>query len=249
MRQYSWVPDELDFRDLKFSPHPETINKLPPSIDLRKKFLIVRNQGEMGSCTANAMCVGLDFTRIKEGLQPIIPSRLFLYYNERDMEGTPNEDSGAQIRDGMKSLATLGTCLEKNWIYNIKLLFKKPTPDLYTEALSHTLKAYKRLNNANIEELKSCLVEGFTFVFGFSVFESFESTTVAKTGIVPYPSTSEHLLGGHAVLAVGYDDNLQAFIVRNSWGISWGDHGHFYLPYSYITNTSLADDFWTMRIC
>jgi len=246
--KYSWIPDVLDFRDLKFTPKAEILNVLPAKVDLRSKFSIVYNQGELGSCTANAIVLGFDFTRIKEGLPPIFSSRLFLYYNERDMEGTTGEDSGAMIRDGMKSLSNIGVCTEKLWDYNLLSFTKKPPNVCYTEAQNHKVEQYNRLDNSNLSELKSCLAEEFTFVFGFAVYSSFESDVVAKTGKVPYPSKLEKLLGGHAVLAVGYDDDIQCFIVRNSWGIGWGDKGHFYMPYSYITNINLADDFWTIKV-
>ena len=96
--------------------------------------------------------------------------------------------------------------------------------------------------------MRSCLSDGCPFIFGFSVYESFESDAVAATGIVPMPGKTETCLGGHAVMAVGYDDSKQWIIVRNSWGPDWGDKGYFYLPYAYITNNNLADDFWTIRL-
>lgn len=95
--------------------------------------------------------------------------------------------------------------------------------------------------------MKGCLASGYPFVFGFSVYESFESQAVAQTGIVPMPSPNEQLLGGHAVLAVGYDDEQGRFIVRNSWGKDWGMEGYFTIKYDYLLNDNLADDFWTIR--
>jgi len=96
--------------------------------------------------------------------------------------------------------------------------------------------------------MKGCLASGFPFVFGFSVYESFESAAVGKSGIVPMPASSEKQLGGHAVLAVGYDDRDQRFIVRNSWGPKWGMRGYFTMPYAYVTDSNLADDLWTIRV-
>jgi C1A family cysteine protease len=177
-----------------------------------------------------------------------MPSRLFLYYNERVMQGTVNSDSGAYIRDGIKSLNKSGICPEKEWPYIISKFADKPPKKCYDDALKATIKSYQRLTNTNLTQLQSCLSQGFPFVFGFTVYESFESQQVARTGIMPMPKPQEKVLGGHAVMAVGYDDSKQAVLVRNSWGTDWGIRGYFYMPYGYITNANLCDDFWTIRI-
>jgi C1A family cysteine protease len=96
--------------------------------------------------------------------------------------------------------------------------------------------------------MKGCLASGYPFVFGFSVYTEFESDTVATTGVLNMPSPKEKLLGGHAVIAVGYDDKTQRFIVRNSWGAKWGIKGYFTIPYAYLTDPNLAADFWTIRL-
>jgi C1A family cysteine protease len=95
--------------------------------------------------------------------------------------------------------------------------------------------------------MRSCLAEGFPFVFGFTVYASFESAKVANTGVVPMPVLAEKVLGGHAVLAVGYNDKQKRFLVRNSWGTGWGMSGYFTIPYAYLTDSNLADDMWTIR--
>jgi len=117
----------------------------------------------------------------------------------------------------------------------------------YREAEKHQAIRYRRLT-PTLRQLKGCLAEGYPFVFGFSVYESFESAAVARTGKVPLPAKDERSLGGHAVLATGYDDRRQHFIVMNSWSAAWGAKGYFTLPYSYATNADLADDFWTVRV-
>jgi C1A family cysteine protease len=99
-----------------------------------------------------------------------------------------------------------------------------------------------------LPQLKGCLASGSPVVFGFSVYESFESAAVAKTGTMPMPKPSEKQLGGHAVLAVGYDDAQERVIIRNSWGTGWGKKGCFTMPYAYITDDNLCDDFWTIRL-
>jgi C1A family cysteine protease len=183
---------------------------------------------------------------MKQKLSVFNPSRLFIYYNERVLEGHVKDDSGAQLRDGVKSVATSGVCDETLWPYNVGKFAKKPTKALYTKALKNKALQYTRLNNTAINELKTCLAGGNPFVFGFTAYQSFEGDVVAKSGVLPMPSKTESVIGGHAVMAVGYDDQKNAFIVRNSWGDGWGLMGYFYMPYDYITSTDLADDFWTI---
>ena len=100
----------------------------------------------------------------------------------------------------------------------------------------------------NVNQMKGCLASGYPFVYGFTVYESFESKNVAKTGVVPMPASGEKILGGHCVLAVGYDDSQQRFLARNSWGTDWGLQGYFTVPYAYLTDPNLSSDFWTIRL-
>jgi C1A family cysteine protease len=151
------------------------------------------------------------------------------------------------IRDGIKSVNKQGACPETLWPYDINKFTEKPTKECYKEGAKHKAASYQRLL-PSLNQLKGCLASGFPFVFGFTVYESFESQKVAKTGIVPMPNTREHVLGGHAVMAVGYNDVSQRFIVRNSWGKDWGMKGYFTMPYSYLTDSNLSDDFWTIRV-
>lgn len=225
--------------------------------------LITRRGGRIlvsGNCTANAINAGHQFDQVKLLLpsnytsadvmvaitKSFVPSRLFVYYNERAMEGNINEDAGANIRDGIKSVANLGVCRETIWPYDIDQFRTRPSDACYVEALKHQVESYHAVDQ-DLNSLKSCLAEGYPIVFGFSVYESFESDVVTKTGVMPMPLDSESMLGGHAVMCVGYDDAKQWFIIRNSWGEDWGDKGYFYMPYAYITNASLASDFWTIR--
>ena len=151
------------------------------------------------------------------------------------------------IRDGIKSVAVQGACHEKKWPYIISKFTRKPTKACYTDALRYQVLAYKRI--ITLEEMKACLADGYPVVIGFSVYESFETQEVASTGIVPSPNlATERLLGGHAVLVVGYDTTTKRIIVRNSWGTGWGQAGYFTLPFEYITNRNLSDDFWTVTV-
>jgi C1A family cysteine protease len=243
--KYGWRPDLPDHRDYKLTP-PVDLAKLPASVDLRPGCPAVYNQGDLGSCTANAIAAAFQFELTKEALPSFNPSRLFIYYNERSMEGTVAEDAGAQIRDGMKSIATLGVCTEDQWPYIEQKFTEKPFDGCYVSALQNKAVQYLRLNQ-DLGHLKGCLAAGFPFVLGISVFDSFESEEVSKSGMVPLPASGEQCLGGHAVMAVGYDDEKECFLVRNSWGSGWGLEGYFWLPYNYVNDRGLASDFWTLR--
>jgi len=244
-RKYNWKPDLPDQRDFSFSLKVAAPVSIPTQIDLRKKCSPIEDQGQIGSCTGNALAGLIEYLDLYPDGTFEDVSRLFIYYNERLLENTTNEDSGASLRDGIKALATWGVCRETLWPYSPKNVFNKPTKKVYLEAKEHCISTYFRLNSLN--ELKQCLALKFPFVFGFAVYESFETIQVARTGIMPMPKKSERMIGGHAVMAVGYDDNKKRVLVRNSWGKNWGQKGYFWMPYEYIESRNLALDFWTIR--
>ena len=248
IQRYGWVPDLPDHRDQLYSAPVAALQQLLSRVDLTPQCPPVYDQGQLGSCTANAIGAAVQFEQLKQKLPTVfVPSRLFVYYNERAMEGTVDTDGGAQIRDGIKSVAKQGVCPEPLWPYNIARFKIKPPKNCYIEALRHRVVLYQRLV-PSLNQLRGCLASGYPFVFGFTVYESFESPAVAKTGQVPMPAPQEPAIGGHAVLGVGYDNARQRFIVRNSWGPNWGRKGYFTLPYAYVTDPQLADDFWTIRL-
>ena len=246
VQKFGWVPDLPDARDFMYSAPEAVLTKLPKKVDLRSKMPKIYDQGELGSCTANAIGAAFEFEQVQEGQADFMPSRLFIYYNERAMEGTIDTDSGAMIRDGIKSVAKLGVCTETTWPYDIPKFTEKPPKTAYAEAKKHQALIYRRVLG-NLHQMQGCLASGRPFVFGFSVYESFMSADVAKTGEVPLPPRGEQLIGGHAVLAVGYDDKIQRFIVRNSWGTGWGIKGYYTMPYGYLTDPGLARDFWAIH--
>jgi C1A family cysteine protease len=244
IHHYGWTPDRPDQRDHMYNaPIPLT---LPINTDLRPLCTPVMDQLALGSCTANAIAAALEFDQKKQNLADIRPSRLFIYYNERSMEGTVSSDSGAMIRDGVKSVNRQGACPESMWAYDLSQFTVKPPVSCYQNALTHRTIAYQKVARSLIQ-MKTCLVSGYPFIFGFTVYESFESNQVASTGVVPMPAHNEQVLGGHAVLCVGFDDNLQRFYVQNSWGTDWGMSGFFTMPYAYLLKSNLSSDFWTIR--
>jgi C1A family cysteine protease len=257
---YGWAPDLPDNRDHQYAAPMAKLRALPAKADLRNLCPPVYNQGQIGSCTANAIAAALEFDRKKQKLADFIPSRLFIYYNERSMEHSVPLDSGAQIRDGIKSVGDQGACPEKQWPYddtpadattNVWPAGAKPaqTPpkSCYTDAKKFVALNYQRVVRS-LAQMKGCLADGYPFVFGFTVYDSFESAAVATSGVLNMPAPTEAVAGGHAVLAVGYDDTTQRFAVRNSWGAKWGQKGYFTIPYAYLLTENLSDDFWTMRL-
>jgi len=245
---YGWRPDLPDKRDHVFKP---TVMRLPTSIDLRSTMPAVYDQGQLGSCTANAIGGAVEYARIKQKLSVFVPSRLFIYYQERVMEGTVSQDAGAEIRDGIKAVHKAGAPDEKLWPYKISKFATKPSATAYAAALKNLVSSYARVDTASgvtIAAIKGALASKYPVVFGFTVYESFESDIVAETGTVPMPSKGEQVLGGHAVLAVGYNDSKKRLLVRNSWGTGWGMAGYFTMPYAYVTDSNLASDFWTVKL-
>jgi len=260
-KNYGWRPSLPDIRDHKFS-FSATPASLPTFQDLRPQFPTVYNQQQLGSCTANALAAAVEFDLIKQKLPIFIPSRLFIYYNERSLEGTIATDSGATLTDGAKAINKWGAPPETLWAYNVNKFATKPPASVFAAGLKTKSVLYQSITQ-DITDMKACIASGYGFVFGFTVYESFESNAVASTGIVPMPGANEQVLGGHAVVAVGYNDGPnsvtvtingvktvippQYVIVRNSWGPFWGLNGYFLMPYNYITNSNLADDFWKIQ--
>lgn len=232
----------------------DVMDMLPSQADLRSQQSSVDDQGAVGSCSAHALGGALEFLQIKELLIPGSQkqeygpqfekvSKLQLYYCERQLEGSVDEDAGVStLLDACKAAKRFGAAKSSSWPYDPKNLFVKPPKMVYDEAYQHRDKHYYSLHG--LIELRRCIYEGFPFLFGIQVYESFMRS---KNGSIPLPQYDEQALGGHAVLAVGYDDDKQVFIVKNSWGPNWGDQGYFYLPYEYL-HMGLAFDFFTLRL-
>ena len=262
MHKYGVIPQEADGRDFKAAIFEAAA--LPDKVDLRYKCPPVFDQGSLGSCTANAGAGAyMMLAGEKEGL-----SRLFLYYQERVLEGTVSEDAGATMRSIGKALNKFGICSEPLWPYITDKFDDDPPDKADTDAAGRKISAYRSISG--IEGIKKYLAaKEQPVMIGIQVYESFESEAVAKTGVVPAPDTGkDELLGGHAVLIVGYDDNFNKkaggflpcllgklfetakekdgyFIFRNSWGADWGDGVYGYMPYSFVKKH--AFDFWVIE--
>lgn len=247
VKRYGWIRDLPDHRDLLFSAPAHRTISLPPSVDLRSKCPVVFDQGLLGSCTANACASLCWYAELKEGHPSVEPSRLFIYYNTRVIEGTVGIDSGASIRDAIKAVAQCGYAPDVDWPYDIHKFTERPPQKAYDDAQKKIVTQYHSVPQTP-SHLKAALALGGPVEFGFSVYSSFEGDEVAKTGIMTMPRPHEVVVGGHAVNLVGYDDSKQLYIVRNSWGEGWGDKGYFYMPYAFVHNPRLASDFWVINV-
>ena len=244
---YGTIRDRPDRRDFIYVP--ARIKALPALVDLSKKCPPVYNQGKLNSCSANALAAAVWMAKRHSGARPVAASRLFIYYNERAQQGTSGANDPVPLRDGFKCLIKRGVCAESAWPYRASRFADRPPAACYRAARKRRAQSYQRIRQ-HLAHLKYCLAEGHPFVMGIAVYkgQGLESAAARRTGSVPMPHGRRHLLGGHAVLAVGYSDRRRSFLVRNSWGPRWGIRGYFWLPYRYVTDPSLAWDFWTLRV-
>ena len=247
--KFGWHKDEIDRRDHPFLPELHGASILPQKIDLSTtpyELQPVFDQRPLSSCSAHAISAMFHFVNAKEGRPPVLPSRLFVYYNERKLENTIPTDSGAQIRDGIKTIAANGVCDETDWPYDVAKFAQAPPDACYANAQAHRTIEYFSIAG-KLASLKSCLAAGYPFVFGMSVCSNCTAPEFAQTGIGTMPGPNDTLLGGHAVMAAGYDDSAQTFLLRNSVGSAWGMKGYFTLPYAFLESRHLTDNFWTIR--
>jgi C1A family cysteine protease len=245
IHRYGWKPSLPDLRDhIADASELAILDEVDPRADLPDVF----DQGQLGSCTANAVAAAVEYDAKLNGSDPGVLSRLWIYYYERKLEGAPaDQDTGAFGRDGLKVCNKMGVPLEKDWPYDIKQFSVQPPDTLDSEAAQHRISNY-RVVPRNLDSMKAVLSNKQTIAFGFSVYQSFESAEVAKSGIVPMPTRGEKALGGHEVLLVGYlKDEPNYGLVRNSWGADWALKGYFLMPWSYLLDANLSSDFRTIR--
>ena len=218
-------------------------SKLPPKVDLRSMMTAVENQGEIGSCTANATAGAYEYLVRTTQNADYDVSRLFMYYNARKSQGLEDEDSGALIEWLMEQMSTKGACSETTWPYNPKKFTKKPPKEAYEEAKNYKITKYEHVET-DLNTWKSVLAEGYPIIFGIEIYESFQNP---RKGKITMPRSSEECLGGHAMCCVGYSDPDQVFIVRNSWGEQWGNGGYCYIPYKYMMDEDYnGGDSWVI---
>lgn len=275
---FGWVHEYPDFRD--YSPQhpkivpllnklkmvPATKKKLPDSVDLRDCCSPVEDQKNLGSCTANAGVGLVEYFERRASGQHIDASRLFLYKTTRNLlcwEG----DTGAYIRTTMGAMVLFGLPPEKYWPYTDKPgggpdgFNREPPAFLYAFGASYKPILYYKMDLPGIqkpkvlETIKMHIAGNFPSMFGFTVYSSLGQGR--ETGMIPYPTPKDTVLGGHAVMAVGYDNHIKieniesgdsttgALLIKNSWGTTWGEKGYGWLPYDYVLK-GLAVDWWTI---
>ena len=255
-----WTRDLPDHRDFLYSAPHDVLGSLPSTVDLRDTMPPVYDQKAIGSCTANAIAGAIQWDRLNKKQSPdFVPSRLFIYWNERAVERSVPFDAGAMIRDGIQVVATKGVPDEALWPYIAtpadpdtgefaigSAPRNDPPPAVWGAAWHYKTLTYARVSQS-LSQLKGCLAAGYPFVFGFSVYSNIYDMYGNPVTTLNLPSSSDRLLGGHAVLAVGYLESINMFIVRNSWGPNVMDQGYFYMSYPYMTDTNLVNDIWTIR--
>lgn len=238
--RFHWTRDKVDIRDYKYVPTKAKVSNIK---DLRVYCSPIENQGNLGSCTGQAIAGAIELLN-KRNKKPNDISRLFIYYYERQLINTINYDSGAYIRDGIKVTSKQGAPIEPLWPYIINKYRIQPNATAIKDAAKRKVTLYERV--ADFNGCIDAISNGFPVVVGFDVYSSFNN--IGRSGIMTYPNVNvERQLGGHAVLLVGYDNNKGYFIARNSWGAGWGDKGYFYMPFDVIQNTSMSADFWVIK--
>lgn len=241
-----WRPEPADARDIHVG---QMLAVAPASysgdiIDWRPWCSPIENQSSLSSCVGNAVVGGQEMLEIIRGDQYVDLSRLFPYFNARAAMNETDRDDGSFVRDAMNSLASIGSCPEALWPYDIDKVLIRPAWKCYREAYAHRISGFYKIfsvGEERIDEIKSALRVKCPVVFGTPVFTAFRYSQ----GPVAMPSGAS--IGGHALCIVGFDDTQKVFIVRNSWGTGWGDKGYCYMPYAYL-DAAGATDFWAMTL-
>ena len=247
--KYTYKKEPLDLRDLKFDKEVAQLTIIPSKFDLRDTGNVppVLDQLTLNSCVANAASNSLMICLKKEKLQVFTPSRLYIYYFCRLIENTVNQDPGCYVRTALTELRTYGVCDETLWPYYISRYPIRPNNVCVRQGLTHIPGFAYMSVNQDINQIKNALAQGYSIICGVKVYQSFESDKALTTGEIPMADPQkEPLLGGHAILLIGYDDSTKRFLFMNSWGTSVGDKGFFTIPYDYISRTDLAFDFWVI---
>ena len=246
-RRFGWRPDLPDRRD-RYRLAPPRTGGLPERVDLTPLMPPIWEQGNLGSCVAQCMAASMMYLQRKQGFPVWQPSRLFLYYNARHLEGTELEDAGSSIRSGVRAANKWGACYEVLWPYQIDRFNAHPPAGCYEIGENHQALRYERVGQTTAE-LRHCLADGWPIVFGLAVYPSFSTFQVAQTGIVPTPGVDVEAEGeveGHAMVLVGYDAPRDRYLARNHWSALWGQAGHCWLAGEYLRHPGLAGDLWCL---
>lgn len=272
---FGWLPDMPSIKDYtpehaRIKPRLDAVHAakgnvpaLPVSVDLRAWCSPIENQLNLGSCTANAGVGMLEYYERRAFGKDIDASRLFLYKATRDLLKWTG-DTGAFLRTTMEALVLFGVPPEEYWPYVVANFDIEPSAFLYSFGQNYQTLNYYRLDPAGttrpalLTSIKNNLACGLPSMFGFTVYNSYTQAGAANQGAIPYPVAADRIVGGHAVMAVGYNDSLQirnaapgaapttgALLIRNSWGAAWGNGGYGWLPYAYVLN-GLATDWWAL---
>lgn len=255
-RKFGYIPDLPDYRDI--NSHSDLLPKLrtptaqPTSVNLSAGFSPIEDQGQLGSCTANAAAGLMEYMERKSTGRHVDASRLFIYKNTRLISGLTG-DSGAYIRDTIKSLRLFGAVPEKYHPYDVAKFDDDISAYKYAFAQNYKSLQYFRVDDYTwttdkiFQEIRNKLIKGIPLIFGFTCYDSIFNTTT----VIPFPAKNESIAGGHAMVICGYDDSIScpnttrlgAFLVRNSWGTNWGMKGYAWLPYEYLY-AGLMEDIW-----
>ena len=265
MNKLGWIRDLADVRD--YDEHTNSVAALlrqseplemaratlPAVSDLRSWMPPVYDQGDIGSCTANAGIAILEYYESRAFGHRVEASRLFLYKVTRSLAKLRG-DTGAELRNTMQALVMFGAPEEQYWPYNVSKFDVEPSAFLYAMADDYRATSYFRHDPVGardpqriITSLKQNLAAGIPAMFGTTVYESFPGLGARDdhSGVIPFPMRRDRTKGGHAMVIVGHDDSKQSFLIRNSWGADWGLKGYGWLPYAYVTS-GLATDFWSL---
>jgi len=258
-QRFGWVPDIPDFRDHSVDEFLETLEPVPEgltSFSLRDKQPAPPwEQGELSSCTAHAVAYCVQYQRQEQQLVNAVPSRLFVYYSTREIEGTTEYNVGTAIRDAIKAIVAEGTPPEDMWPYDTTVYAEKPPQEVYAVAEKLQALGYATVGH-DLDAIKRLIYNNLPISMGFTVYQSFWWPECQTAGQMPMPSDDEEAVAAHAVVWMGWNDeavvpntpDLGALETRNSWGPNWGDQGHFWMPYEYARRPLLSSDFWVVRL-
>lgn len=232
MNLFTLVPSPLDSRDF-VANFPVTQSQF---INLQSLLPAVYNQGPLNSCTAHAVAAVI---HKKEA-----PSRLFIWFNTRSLQKNQLKNVGASMRDAVHSVIKFGVCRESSWPYILDQFDDTPPSQCFLEASQWKIELYARVHQDE-KQIEAALQSKFPIIFGMRIFQSFFQTRT--TGIVQHPPPNDRFVGGHAMVIVGCDPIRRLFIVRNSWGNTWGNNGHCFIPYDLILDKKTSYDFWLLK--